>query len=77
MDQTNEIPSNEYFDPHPSGNFATLNTKKLLSFINSGCSVVLNDVTYLNSKIRSVTSFLEKKDWCPSTSKYLFFHGKQ
>ncbi|MGB0180191.1 MAG: JmjC domain-containing protein [Candidatus Puniceispirillales bacterium] len=75
MDQTNEVPSNEYFDPHPSGSFATLNTKKLLSFINSGCSVVLNDVTYLNSKIRSVASFLEKKTGAQVQANIYFSMG--
>ncbi len=75
MDQTNEVPSHEYFDPHPSGSFATLNTQKLLNFISSGCSVVLNDVTYLDPKIKSVATFLEEKTGAQLQANLYFSMG--
>ena len=75
MNQTNEIPSSEYFDPHPSGAFAILNTQKLMNFIRSGCSVVLNDVTHLNPKIKSVASFLEEKTGAQVQANIYFSMG--
>ena len=75
MNQTNEIPSAEYFDPHPSGSFATLSVKKLMNFIRTGCSVVLNDVTFLNPKIKSIATYLEEKTGAQLQANLYFSMG--